>query len=188
MEVLGTARFLIVALATFLPTGVVLGGGGYLTSQLMVPSMRDVFRTAAFEFDLARGWWCELDGSTYVCSPPGKPPYAAIVVLAMKERNEQDNLKAYEDYLTQPKKIGESSGGEDKFSEVRYVKHSVIAARDWVEALHSGSELSNYDTYYLATNTSYLGIVVTLSVDKDYSKQYVAGLKEMIATLHIYQR
>jgi hypothetical protein len=53
---------------------------------------------------------------------------------------------------------------------------------------HSGSELSNYDTYYLATNTSYLGIVVTLSVDKDYSKQYVAGLKEMIATLHIYQR
>ena len=101
MEVLGTARFLIVALATFLPTGVVLGGGGYLTSQLMVPSMRDVFRTAAFEFDLARGWWCELDGSTYVCSPPGKRPYAAIVVLAMKERNEQDNLKAYEDYLTQ---------------------------------------------------------------------------------------
>jgi hypothetical protein len=98
MEVLGTARFLIVALATFLSTGAVLGGGGYLISQLMVPSMRDVFRTVAFEFDLARGWWCELDGSTFVCSPPGKPPYAAIVVLAMKEmkeRDEQDNLKAY---------------------------------------------------------------------------------------------
>jgi len=29
----------------------------------MVPAMRDVFRTAAFEFDLAPGWWCELDRS-----------------------------------------------------------------------------------------------------------------------------
>ena len=55
--------------------------------------------------------------------------------------------------------MAKAAEGEDKFSEVRYVKHSVIAARDWVEALHSGSELSNYDTYYLATNTSYLGIV-----------------------------
>ena len=43
-------------------------------SQLMVPPMRDVFRTAAFEFDLATGWWCELDGSEYVCSPPASRP------------------------------------------------------------------------------------------------------------------
>jgi len=39
-----------------------------------------------------------------------------------------------------------------------------------------------------SANTSYLGIVVTLLVDKDYSKQYVDTLKDMIATLHVYQR
>ena len=50
----------------------------------------------------------------------------------MKERNEQDNLKAYEDYLTQPKKIGESNGGEDKFTEDRYEKQNVITARAWI--------------------------------------------------------
>ena len=69
MEVFATVHFLTAALTAFLATVVVLGGGGYLASQLMVPPMRDVFRTAAFEFDLAPGWWCELDGSEYVCSP-----------------------------------------------------------------------------------------------------------------------
>jgi hypothetical protein len=188
MEVFATIRFLIAALTAFLITIVVLGGGGYLVSQLTVPPMRDVFRTAAFEFDLAPGWWCELDGSEYVCSPPGKPPYAAIAILAMKERNGQDNLKAYEDHLKQPQPIDNGAGGEKKFSELREVKRSVIGAHEWVEAVHSGSEIPNYDTYYFATITSELGILVTLSVNRNFSRQYVDRFKEMIKTLPVYQR
>jgi hypothetical protein len=128
-----------------------------------------------------------LDGSEYVCSPPGKPPYAAIAILAMKERSDQDNLKAYEDHLKQPQPIGDPKGGEKKFSEVREIKRSVIGAHEWVEAVHSGSEISNYDTYYFATITSELGILVTLSVNRRFSGQYVDKFKEMIKTLHVYQ-
>ncbi len=188
MDVFGSIRFLVVTSITFLITVVVLGGGGYLASQLMVPPMRDVFRTAAFEFDLAPGWWCELDGSEYVCSPPGRPPYAAIAILAIKERNGQDNLKAYEDHLKQPQPIDSGAGGEKKFSEIREIKRSLIGAHEWVEALHSGSEIPNYDTYYFATITSELGILVTLSVNRNSSAQYVDRFKEMIKTLHVYQR
>jgi hypothetical protein len=188
MEVFATVRFLTAAFTAFLVTVVVLGGGGYLASQLMVPPMRDVFRTAAVEFDLARGWWCELDGSEYVCSPPGKPPYAAIAVLAIKERNDKDNLGAYEDHLKQPQPIDNGKGGEKKFSEVREVKRSVIGEHEWVEAVHSGSEIPNYDTYYFATITSELGILVTLSANKNFSGQYVESFKQMIKTLHVYQR
>jgi hypothetical protein len=188
VDVLGSVRFLVATSITFLITVVVLGGGGYLASQLMVPPMRDVFRTAAFEFDLAPGWWCELDGSEYVCSPPGKPPYEAIAVLAMKERNDQDNLKAYEDHLKQPQPIDNGAGREKKFSEVREIRRSVIGAHEWVEALHSGSEIPNYDTYYFATITSELGILVTLSVNRNFSRQYADRFKEMIKTLHVYQR
>jgi hypothetical protein len=188
MEVFATVRFLTAALTAFLATVVVLGGGGYLASQLMVPPMRDVFRTAAFEFDLATGWWCELDGSEYVCSPPGKPPYAAIAILAMKERNDQDNLKAYEGHLKQPRPIDNGTGGERRFSEVREVKRSVIGAHEWVEAMHSGSEIPNYDRYYFATVTSELGILVTLSANRNVSGQYVDRFREMIKTLHVYQR
>jgi hypothetical protein len=81
MEVLGTARFLIVALATFLPTGVVLGGGGYLTSQLMVPSMRDVFRTAAFEFDLARAGGVNSTGLLMFAPRPANHPTPQLSFL-----------------------------------------------------------------------------------------------------------
>jgi hypothetical protein len=185
VDVFGSVRFLVATSITFLITVVVLGGGGYLASQLIVPPMRDAFRTAAFEFDLAPGWWCELDASEYVCSPPGKPPYAAIAVLAMKERNDQDNLKAYEDHLKQPQAI---DSGEKKFSEVREIKRSMIGAHEWVEAVHAGSEIPNYDTYYFATITSELGILVTLSVNRRFSGQYVDRFKEMIKTLHVYQR
>src|ERR1700682_3939363 len=159
----GGARLLIALITALSATVVVLGGAGYAVSRVAVSPMPDVFRTAAFEFDLAPGWWCELDGSEYVCSPPGKPPYAAIAILAMKERNGQDNLKAYEDHLKQPQPIDNGAGGEKKFSELREVKRSVIGAHEWVEAVHSGSEIPNYDTYYFATITSELGILVTLS-------------------------
>jgi hypothetical protein len=190
IEVFAKVRFLIATLTAFLATVVVLGGGGYLASQLIVPQppMRNVFRTAAFEFELAPGWWCELDGSEYVCSPPGKPPYAAIAILVMKERNDQDNLKAYEDHLKQPQPIDNGAGREKKFSEVREIRRSVIGAHEWVEAVHSGSEIPNYDTYYFATITSELGILVTLSVNRNFSEQYVDRFKEMIKTLHVYQR
>jgi hypothetical protein len=73
-------------------------------------------------------------------------------------------------------------------SEVREVKRSVIGAHEWVEAVHSGSEIPNYDTYYFATITSELGILVTLSVNRNLSGQYVDRFKEMIKTLHVYQR
>jgi hypothetical protein len=46
----------------------------------------------------------------------------------------------------------------------------------------------NYDAYFFIGDQMVWRPRITLSVDKDYSKQYVTGLKEMIATLHIYQR
>jgi hypothetical protein len=42
----------------------------------------------------------------------------------------------------------------------RIVETAARGAHEWVEALHSGSELTSYDTFYIATNTSYLGVLV----------------------------
>src|SRR4051812_23549286 len=81
------ARFLIAFLTSFVATVAVLAGAGYLVTRVAVPPPRELFRTGAFEFELAPGWWCELDGTEYVCTPPGKPPHLAIAVIAMKERN-----------------------------------------------------------------------------------------------------
>ncbi|SED92097.1 hypothetical protein [Bradyrhizobium erythrophlei] len=186
MDISGGARLVTATLASFVVSAAVLGGAGYSASRILVAPPRDVFRAAAFDMELARGWWCEQDDSEFVCSPPGKPPHAAIAIIAMKERNSLDNLQAYEDHLKQQQRIGDEATG--KLSDVRSVGRTTIGSHEWVEALHSGSELPNFDTYYLATNTSELGILVTLSVHKDYADKYVAELKQMITTLKIYQR
>jgi hypothetical protein len=181
-------RFLTTLLIALLVTAVALGGAGYTVTQIAVPTPRDVFRAAAFEFDLAPGWWCELDETEYVCNPPGKPPLAAIAIMAMKERNEKDTLNDYEEHLRQPQSAATGDNNRGRVSEIRYVRRRMIANHEWVEALHAGSEVPNYDTYYLATITSDLGVLVTMSVHKDHSNKYIGQLNDMIATLNIYQR
>jgi hypothetical protein len=173
-------RFFVALLITFAVTAALLGGAGYGVTQIVVPTPRELFRGPAFDFELARGWWCELDGTEYVCTPPGKPPHAAIAIIALKERDSRDNLQAYEEHL----KKQQSSGGPD--TGAGQVKRRALGAHEWIEALHVGSEIPNYQTYYLATNTSYLGILVTMSVHEDSADRYIGQLREMISTLKVY--
>lgn len=181
------ARFFISATAAFLATVAVLAIAAYAIIGLTVPQPRDPFRTGSFEFDLAPGWWCELDGTEYVCNPPGKPPYLAIAIIAIKERNAADNLNAYEAHLKQSQSLTDRTG-KITHSIVSYVRRVTLGHAQWVEALHIGSEIPNYDTYYLATNTSHLGILVTMSVNKDFEKSYTRQLTDMMSTLNLYQR
>jgi hypothetical protein len=190
------AALLIAFFATIAVLGgavAALGGAGYAFMRLALSPERELFRavtfaTPAFELELAPGWWCELDGSEYVCSPGGKPPYAAIAVIAMKERSDNDNLAAYEQHLEQAQQPGVIGNNTAEMSQVRYVRHRILAGHEWVEALHSGSEIPNYDTYYLGTTTSNLGILVTMSVHKDHAGEYIAQLQQMMETLNVYQR
>jgi hypothetical protein len=68
------------------------------------------------------------------------------------------------------------------------VERIKLGHAEWVEALHRGSENANYYTYYLATNTSHLGILVTMSFHKEYESRYVRELKDTMSTLDIYQK
>ena len=182
----GGSRFWIAAAASFLATVAVLASAGVTVIELTVRKSPDPFRTGSFEFNLAPGWWCDIEGADYVCNPPGKPPYAAIAIIAIKERGADDNLKAYENYLNQRKQPTE--GASKSASVVVYVERIKLGHAEWVEALHRGSENSNYYTYYLATNTSHLGILVTMSFYKEYESKYVGQLKDMMSTLDIYQK
>jgi hypothetical protein len=187
LEIPVSARFLTTVVAVFIATVVLLGGAGYVVTRVAVPPARDMFRNAAFEFELAPGWSCELEETEFVCRP-GKPPHPAIVIMAMKERNDKDTLAAYEEHLRQPKRAVGDKGEDGKLSEVRFVKRRTLGSREWVESLHAGSEIANYDTYYLATTTSYIGILVTMSVHRNQSDRYIAQLNDMMGSLSVYQR
>jgi hypothetical protein len=74
------------------------------------------------------------------------------LIISIKERGTDDNLKAYENYLNQPKPPTE--GASKIASVVVYVGRIKLGHAEWVEALQRGSENANY--YTLATNTSHL--------------------------------
>jgi hypothetical protein len=181
------SRFVISLLTAFVLTLSILGGIGWATARLIVATPRDRFLTSYFEFDLAPGWSCELDGTEYVCQPAGKPPFPAIAIIAMKERNNQDRLEDYETHLRARQPVM-TKNGETRMSEVRFVKRTSLGGKQWVEGLHAGSELPNYLTYYLATTTSALGILVTMSVHKDSVDKYKRHLDDMMSSLTVYQR
>ena len=180
------SRFVIALLTAFVLTLSVLGAI-YAATRLAMPTPRDRFLTSYFEFDLAPGWSCELDGTEYVCEPAGKPPFPAIAVIAMKERNNKDSLEEYQAHLRAQQPIT-AKNGETRLSEVREIKRTMLGGKEWVESLHAESELPNYLTYYLATTTSALGILVTMSVHKDSAGKYKRELDQMMSSLTVYQR
>jgi hypothetical protein len=117
-----SSHFVASFIITLLATAALLGGIGFGVTRIAIPPSRDVFRAPAFEFELAHGWWCEFEEGAYVCTPPEKPPHAAIVVMAMKQRGNEDNLEAYEKVLQQTKQ----PYGKDQISEIRYVRRIMI--------------------------------------------------------------
>jgi hypothetical protein len=182
------SRFLASAIVSFVATLTVLAAAGLAFSVYWTPVPRDPFRTGFYEFDMAEGWTCDLVGTEYVCSPAGKPPHAATVIIAAKFRSEADNLKDYEAHLRKPQKHALAGAGGAGESKINYVRRRTLGGREWVEALHLGSELPNFYTYYLATATAGLGILVTMSVHKDHEAEHAKSLVEMMSTLHTYQR
>jgi hypothetical protein len=63
------------------------------------------------------------------------------------------------------------------------------AAHEWLKVLHSGSELPSYDVHY-HLRILRVSVSVTLSVHKDYSRQFVARLMNMVkvgAFINVYK-
>ena len=180
-------RFWLALVAAFAATAVALGGAAYGLSTLLVAPPPSKFRTPSFEMDLARGWTCKLDGTEYVCLPAGKPPHDAIAVIATKYRSKIDTLDAYEKHIATPQPVvGDERPG--RLSTVRFVHRRRIGGYEWVEGLQFGSELPTYYTYYLATVTSHIGMLVTFSAAASVYQQRRAVLQQMLESLVVYQR
>lgn len=183
------SRFVASLLTSFLVTLVALASAGYAVTQLFVPQPRDVFRTGFFEFELAPGWECGLDGTEYVCQAPGERQKGAIAVIATKERGPKsmDSLQAYEEHLRSPKRPAIDSDNSTPSTVVR-AQRIWLGGKEWVESLHFGSELPGFHTYYLATVTSHVGVLVTMSYREGGEALFLKDLTDMMATVRSYQQ
>ncbi len=180
------SRFITSFLVSLLLVIALAGGAGYAITVLVVPEPRERYRLGQFDFELAPGWTCDLDGTEHVCQAAGDRKKGAIAVIAVKPRNDQDTLEVYEAHLKNPQQV--SFQGEAWVSEMKFVKRRLIGGREWVTSLHVGSEIKNFETYYLGTVTSHFGMLVTMSAHKDRSAEYAKDFEEMMATLNVYQR
>jgi hypothetical protein len=141
------------------------------------------FITSTFEFDLAPGWSCALEGTEYICTV-GTRPFEVICVIAMKYRNAQDTLDVYEEHVKQPR----PAMGTQTLSQVLSVERRWLGGHEWVDARHKDSEITGYFTHYLATTTSHLGVLVTFTALESKYEQRKAELDRMIESLTIHQR
>jgi hypothetical protein len=185
MTPLRTRPFLQNLLAYALLAAFLFGGGAWLVARLIVDDIPGRFRSNVFEFELPAGWTCVKEATESVCHK-GKVPYAAVVILTMKERGPSDTMQRYVSHLSQAQ--GRSSGKDSWTSTVLGVETRRLGGHEWVIGRHFGSEIRNYYTDYYAALTSHKAILVTFSVHKSAQSAAQSEFSQMINTLKVYQQ
>ncbi|MCX5512990.1 hypothetical protein C3941_02095 [Kaistia algarum] len=175
--------FWLAFLATFAITAAVVTAGAIVVGRTVVPPPLERFATSAFTFSLPHGWTCRREGTEFVCRI-GSPPSDAIVILTMKYRNAQDTLTFYEDHLHDPLPRVDGQG----VAQLNSLTRRHIGGIEWVEGRVEGSEVSGWETIYLAGNTAEIGMLITFSVHPRARETRLPDLETMATTLVVNQK
>lgn len=176
--------FLLAFVLAAAMTGLIIEGGAWWFARWLAGPAPERFRSAMFEFELAPGWQCHLEGTESVCRR-GAPPYAAIVILAMKERGPMDTVEQYRTHLATPQQ--RSWDGQTWNSTVLSVEQRRIGGREWIVGRHLGSEIKNYYTDYYAALTSHKALLVTFSVHRTAMADEQPEFRRMVESLLVFQ-
>lgn len=160
---------------------------GIAIAMLIVQSPPNYHRTKHFEFSLPNNWHCEQTGRETICNAASKPPFNSIIIFGAKHRNKEDNLDNYEQHLLTAREY-QTPDGQTVNSKILQVKREKIGNYLWVDGLHFESEVPNYYTRYLATNTAQLGILITFSYHLDAPEEIIEAFATTIKNLKIYQQ
>ena len=144
------------------------------------------FNTDYIEFQLPTGWQCSLEGTEWVCQGGNKErKREAIIIMAAKERDAQDNIEQYQAYL-QGKKQYTLPNRKVQVSEPKYTKQTKVNDHFWVDSLHLASEVPGFYTRYMATTKGDLGIAVTFSVAKEHYDSYQKVFEQVIKSMRVF--
>lgn len=136
-------------------------------------------------FELPEKWQCKIEGTEWVCSSTFKSQAReAIIILTAKEAGPNDNMAAYEEHLKQSRLIPSREGSPSQ-SKVLHVKRRRIGQQEWVEGMHTGSEIPNYYTKYLASAKERVAILVTFSAHVQHYTKYSSDFFRAIQSLRV---
>lgn len=176
--------FLTAFALSLVSVGILLCGAGAGLAYLLVPEVPKRYATGIFSFAVSPSWKCRREHLDHVCDS-GLPPFDSIVIFTLKQRGLQDTLEAYEDHLRKPMTAAGDKGGQAEFVSLRRVR---IAGSDWVEGIRRNSEVTNYETTYLAGVTAESAVLFTFSVHEPATSERRRQLRSMADSLVIYQR
>lgn len=183
-----SARFAASFVLSFLIIGTAIALAGWVAIRLLADAPRAFVFTALYSFELPEGWRCTRQGTEQVCGTKQRPN-PAIAIITAKYRGPQDTMEAYEAHLKKPQPVAAAGPSKaTEISRVEFVRRQRIAGRDWVVALHFGSEVPNYYTYYYAGLSSHVAALMTFSVHKDHVQERKPQIDVMVSTLSMHQR
>ena len=151
----------------------------------------ELFHNSYISFEIPKNWMCKPFDATWVChSKLARKQKEAVIVMVAKEAGALDNLTQYQTFLKNQRDVKQKGKDIILKSKVIHVKQKLIHSQPWVDGLHRGSEVPTYFTRYLVTkccnkSAIKLGILVTLSSQKDHHTKYANDFLKVINSLRV---
>ena len=159
----------------------VFSGLGYAASTLLFRAPAETFHLRGANFTIPEGWVCEKEDTEVVCGKQASKR-DALIITTTQTISYIDTLERYREHLSTPQPITYKDGGTG-MSEVRYVRTELYRGREWVDGMHHGSEVPNYDTRYLATVAGPTAILITFSCKADVCESYKPVVDAFVGSL-----
>ena len=164
----------------------------FLASLLLISqaAFGGMFSNSYINFEVPKGWMCKPFKVTWVChSKLARKQKEAVIVMVAKEAGPLDTLNHYQTFLRTPRDVKDRKRGIIK-SKTVHVKQKILNGQPWVDGFHQESEVPNYFTRYIVTKCCdnspvKLGILMTLSAQKDHYTKYANDFLQVINSLRV---
>ena len=143
-----------------------------------------LWKNSYVSFQLPDQWNCKMKQTEYICEGQRESKKEAVIVLTAKEVGAQDSFDQYEKYLNKPKAIV-GPKGRPLSSQKVYTHRKKYNHHEWVDSLHSSSEVPNFYTRYLATTKKNVAILVTFTSKKSVFTKYQSAFNRAVQSLRV---
>lgn len=143
-------------------------------------SQGKLFETSYLQIGIPDSWSCEKIGADWACRPTdNKTVHTASLIFTAKGAAPEDTLSALDNQLRAPRTISGASGRSTVTSQLRWTQKVTLNGYDWIEALHANREIEGFNTYYLATVTPQLTILLNFTFQQNLAKDFEPVLQEL---------
>ena len=152
---------------------------------LPIAGFSRTFKNNYISFEMLDTWKCQLEQTEWVCrSEDPQEAKEAVIILTAKEKGPTDTFPLYENHMNNPI----TSQGKSNMMTSGVVYKSVgsrINDQQWLDALHTNSEVQSYYTRYLATIKDQIAILITFSAHNKYYSKHSTNFNNTVRSLRV---